>query len=169
MADTLLRSFGLASLSAEMIEFLTTGVTHQVGACDRDGRPSICRALAATVDEQGRVVVLLSGQAGFEVLAAIRDTGRISAVFASPRNFSALHIKGEDAVVAHAGEVWHGLLHERRQAFHAQLVPYGFPEEFTSAWYTVPDEDLVYVRFTPFAAWNQTPGPGAGSAVELAA
>lgn len=152
-----------------MIEFLGAGVTHQVGGCDRDGRPSICRALAATVDGQGKVVVLISAQAGFEVLAAIRDTGRISAVFACPSDFRALHVKGQDAVVGHAGEAWRGLFDERRLAFQAQLVAYGFSEEFTSAWYTVSDEALAYIRFTPFGAWNQTPGPGAGSPVELAA
>jgi hypothetical protein len=159
----------VASLSAEMIQFLGAGVTHQVGACDRGGRPSICRALAATVDEQGQVVVLISAQAGFEVLAAIRDTRRVSAVFACPGDFRALHVKGQDAVVGHADEAYRTLVAERRLAIHAQLGPYGFSEEFMSAWYTVPDEELAYIRFTPLGAWNQTPGPGAGGAVELAA
>lgn len=159
----------MASLSAEMVEFLGAGVSHQVGACDQDGRPSICRALAAAVDGQGQVVVLISAQAGFEVLAAIRDTGRVSVVFALPRDFRALHLKGGDAVVGRAGEALRALLDERHRAFHTQLVPYGYPEEFTSAWYTVPDEELVSIRFTPFGAWNQTPGPDAGNPMELAA
>jgi hypothetical protein len=36
------------------------------------------------------------------------------------------------------------------------------------AWYTVPDDQLMAVTFTPIGALNQSPGPGAGGAVELA-
>jgi hypothetical protein len=55
----------------------------------------------------------------------------------------------------------------RHVAFRAQLDRFGFPHEYTDAWYTAVDELLMAIRFTPTSARNQTPGPGAGSVLEL--
>lgn len=159
----------MPALTPDMIDFLASGVSHQLGGCDRHGRPSLCRALAAAVEDDGRLLVLLCGVAGFEVLDAIRTTGQVSVVFALPQDFSALHVKGSDAVVSAAGPACRALLEQSRRAFDAQLAPFGFAPDYTLAWYGVPDDDLVAVRLTPNGAWNQTPGPGAGSALELQA
>ncbi|MGZ5271006.1 MAG: hypothetical protein ACXWC6_10350 [Ramlibacter sp.] len=158
----------MSRLTAEMTEFLAQGVAHQLGACDAQGWPHICRGLAADVEPDGRVVVLLSGASGFELLPAIRASRHVSAVFVKPQTFRALHLKGRDAEVFAAGAAWRPLLERRRAAFDAQLLPFGFSPENTSAWYSVPDAELLGVRFTPYGGWNQTPGPGAGAPVALA-
>jgi hypothetical protein len=158
----------VSTLPSELVEFLGTGVAHQIGACDRAGRPSICRALGATVDERGRLVVILSGESGFEVLDAIRATGLVSAVFVQPSTYRTLHVKGRDAHVSLTAPEHRALLPVRREAFLRQIAHYGFTRDFVMAWYTVPDDQLMAVTFTPIGAWNQTPGPGAGGAVELA-
>jgi hypothetical protein len=152
-----------------MAEFLACGVAQQLGACDAQGRPQICRGLAVDVEADGRVVVLLSGASGFELLPAIRANRLVSAVFVRPQSYRALHLKGRDAEVFAAGSdpAWRRLLARCHQAFHDQIVPYGFSPEYTSAWYSVPDEDVMGVRFTPYGGWNQTPGPGAGAPVHL--
>ena len=157
----------MSTLPPELIEFLGTGVGHQIGACDRAGRPSICRALGATVDAQGHVVVMLSGESGYEVLDAIRETGLVSAVFVQPSTYRTLHLKGRDAQVAPAASEHRALIPARREAFLQQIAHYGFTRDFVMAWYTVPDDQLMAVTFTPIGAWNQTPGPGAGGAIEL--
>jgi hypothetical protein len=161
------RSSGVSTLPPELVEFLSAGVAHQIGACDRTGRPSICRALGAIVDEHGRVVVMLSGESGFEVLDAIRETGLVSAVFVQPSTYRTLHVKGRDAQVAPAAPEHRALIPARREAFLQQIARYGFTRDFVMAWYTVPDEQLMAITFTPIGAWNQTPGPGAGGAIEL--
>jgi hypothetical protein len=158
----------VSRLTAEMTDFLAQGVAHQLGACDAQGWPHVCRGLAADVEPDGRVVVLLSGASGFELLPAIRASGQVSAVFCKPQTFRTLHVKGRDAQVFAAGAAWRALLARRHAAFDAQIVPFGFSSGYTSAWYTVPDEDLLGIRFTPYGGWNQTPGPGAGAAVQLA-
>jgi len=110
----------------------------------------------------------LSGEAGFELLEAIRTNGRISLVFASPRNYRALHLKGRDAVVETADDArQRGLVAQRLQAFQQQLEPYGFPLGYSQALYALPEGALTAIRFTPEGAWSQTPGPGAGHALEL--
>lgn len=158
----------MPSLPAEMLDFIASGVAHQVGACTGDGTPLICRALAAAEEPDGRLCVAISGESGHELLAAIRANARVSLVLVAPQSFRALHLKGRDAVVAHGGAAIRPWVEQRRVAFQRQIEAYGFAEGFTHAWYPADDADLMAIRFTPFGAWSQTPGPGAGTAVELA-
>jgi len=153
-------------LTQDMIDFLAMGVAHQVGGCTNAGRPVVCRGMAAQ-HEAGGLVVIVSASSGFEVLDAIRQNGNIAVNVTLPANFRSMSFIGRDAVVRGTGAAYRPLVNSRMDAFRAQLVRYGFPPEYTEAWYSVVDEDLVAIRFTPQSARNQTPGPGAGNALEL--
>jgi len=159
----------MTALTQDMIELLAAGVAHQVGACTAEGLPVLCRGLAATVEDDGRLVVVLSGESGCEVLAAIRHNGQVAANFTLPETYRSMQLKGRDAEVRHGGARYRALVDARHRAFAAQLAAYGFPPAYTTAWYNVPDDDLMTIRFTPYGAWNQTPGPGAGNALALKA
>jgi hypothetical protein len=159
----------MARLTDDMLEFISSGVAHQVGACTAEGRPLICRALAAEQEGDGRVLVLMSSESGFEVLPAIQANQRISLVMVAPQSFRTLHLKGRDATVAPAGPEHGELMDQRQAAFQCQLEPYGYSTAYVPACYSVPTGQLVAIRFTPEGAWNQTPGPGAGHAVALKA
>src|SRR5215831_1677812 len=154
------------ALTDEMIRLLSAGVAHQVGGCTNAGRPVVCRGLAAQ-HEAGRLLVILSAESGFEVLDAIRQNGNIAVNVTLPENYKSLSFIGNDAIVRGSGAAWRPLVDERHQAFLAQLKRFGIPPEYTSAWYSAPDEQLVAIRFTPLLARNQTPGPGAGNALAL--
>jgi|SRR5882672_7982280 len=156
------------ALTQDIIEMLAAGVAHQVGGCTRDGRPSLCRGLAAQLEPDGRLVVILSDESGFEVIAAVRETGRIALNLTLPENYKSISLLGRDAVVGHGGAAFRELVHDRYLKFRAQLDVHGIPPAYTDAWYVRPDDDLVAIRFTPFSARNQTPGPDAGSALALA-
>jgi hypothetical protein len=155
------------SLTQDIIELLGAGVSHQVGGCTKDGRPSICRGLAAQVEADGRLVVILSAESGFEVIGAVRDTGRIALNLTLPENYKSISLLGRDAVVSHGGAPYRELVLDRYHKFRAQLDVHGIAPSYTEAWYLRPDEDLMAIRFTPFSARNQTPGPDAGSALAL--
>ena len=157
----------MASLTPDMLEFIASGVAHQVGARSADGMPCICRALAAQEEADGRVVVLISGESGYEVLDAIRANGLVSLVMVAPESFRALHLKGSDATVESGELHYRPLVEQRRLRFQRQLESHGFPSEYTHAWYSIDGVELMAIRFTPNGAWNQTPGPGAGARVEL--
>ncbi len=157
----------MTTLTQDMIDLLAAGVAHQIGACTASGRPVLCRGLAAQAEDDGRVAVILSGESGFEVLDAIRETGRVSVNFTLPENYRSLNLAGRDATVSLGGARYRALVDARHRAFREQLRPYGFPPEFTTAWYCAPDEDLMAIHFTPISARNQTPGPGAGNPLEL--
>src|SRR5689334_7005568 len=155
------------ALTQDIIDLLEAGVSHQIGGCTKDGRPSICRGLAAHVEPDGRLVVILSAESAFEVIAAVRDTGRVALNLTLPENYKSISLLGRDAVVSHGGAAFRELVLDRYRKFQAQLVVHGIPPSYTEAWYLRPDEDLMAIRFTPFSARNQTPGPDAGSALAL--
>lgn len=157
----------MGQLTDEMLQFIASGVAHQVGACRADGLPAICRALAAQEEADSRLVVLISAESGYEVLEAIRNNGRVSLVMVAPQSYRALHLKGSDAVVECGEPHYRPLVERRRLAFQAQLDGYGFPSGYTHAWYNIEDTRLMAIRFTPNGAWTQTPGPGAGASLEL--
>jgi hypothetical protein len=154
------------ALTDEMIALLSAGVAHQVGGCTNAGRPVVCRGLAAQ-HEAGRLLVIISSESGDEVLDAIRQNGNIALNITLPENYRSMSFVGNDAIVRGSGAAWRPLVTERHEAFRLQLNRFGFPPEYTDAWYHARDEDLVAIRFTPMLARNQTPGPGAGNPVTL--
>ena len=111
--------------------------------------------------------MIISSESGFEVLDAIRQNGNIAVNVTLPSNYRSMSFVGNDAIVRGSGAAWRPLVTERHAAFREQLERYGIPPDFTNAWYSASDEQLVAIRFTPTQARNQTPGPGAGSAIEL--
>jgi hypothetical protein len=155
------------ALTQDMIEFLELGVSHQVGGCTADGRPSLCRALAARLESDGRLTVILSAESGFEVLAAVRETRRVALNLTLPETYKSISLLGRDAEVSAAGGGFQDLVMDRYRKFRRQLEGHGIPPSYTEAWYLRPDDDLMAIRFTPFSARNQTPGPDAGAALAL--
>lgn len=141
----------------------------RLGSCDREGNPHVCRALAADALPDGRVLVLLAENAAPLVVAAIRETAQVAMLATSPRTNRTLHLKGRDACVEAALPAHVQLLALRRNTLTQELAEVdGFAgAPFLDYWYDVAVQELVALRFTVAGAWNQTPGPHAGQAVEL--
>jgi hypothetical protein len=155
------------ALTQDMVDFLASGVSHQVGGCTNEGRPSLCRGLAAQLEGDGRLVVILSGESGFEVIAAVRENRRVAVNFTLPETYKSISLLGRDAEVGPGGGGFRELVYDRFVKFRDQLAGHGIPPSYTESWYLRPDEDLMAIRFTPFSARNQTPGPDAGAALPL--
>lgn len=157
----------MPSLPPEWIAHIAAGVSHRIGSCSADGQPDLCRGVAAESLPDGRLRVFFDAATGPEVRDAIRDTGRIAVVMALPTTHCSLHVKGMDAQVAPAGPEHWPLLKARFNAFADQVAPFGVDRaQLERSWYSEKDT-LTAVTFTISGAWNQTPGPGAGQAVEL--
>jgi hypothetical protein len=158
----------MARLPPDWTTHLEGGVSTRVAACTPEGRPEISRGLAVEVLADGRIELLLPRDAGERVLDAIRRTGHVAAVLSLPLTHRTLHIKGRDAEVGDAGPAQAASLERCREAFLAQITPLGFSRgQLMALWYGVDVSELGVVRFAISGAWDQTPGPGAGQAVEL--
>jgi hypothetical protein len=85
-----------------------------------------------------------------------------------PLNNRTLHVKGQDAVVVDARPEHGALLHAQRDAFGRAVAMFGVElAQLDRLWFRVDWTDLACVRFHPCGAWDQTPGIGAGGAIEL--
>jgi hypothetical protein len=155
-------------LPAAWAQHLDSGVSNRIGACGPDGEPEVCRALASRPLADGRIEVLLGAEVGQAIIAAVMATRRVAHVAAHPGTNLVLHMKGRDAEVVPAEPEHMVLLERNRLRFGKTLEPYGYnAESLRAVWYDVDLPGLRCVRFTPFGAWDQTPGIGAGAAIEL--
>jgi len=158
----------MARLTQDLVDYLGIGLAHQVGACGPDGQPHVARALALVPEDDGRLSALLSALASPELLQAVRATRQVAVVLSQPTNLRTIQLKGADAEV-HSADTpgYRRLLEARGAAFWADVERLGFSRTTLSGWYEVPEGALVRIVFTPYGAWDQTPGPGAGTPVEL--
>ncbi|MFG6428802.1 hypothetical protein [Roseateles sp. LYH14W] len=147
---------------------LESGVSHRLGGVHADGQPEICRGLAAQSLPDGRIEVLMAVSTSGGLLDAVRESGRVAYVAALPTSHRSLHVKGVDAELIAVRADHAPLFTRSRDNFVAQIEPFGFCREFAeSLWYGVDLAGLAGLRFTPCGAWDQTPGPGAGTPLEL--
>lgn len=154
-------------LSDRLLAFLAKGLSIHIGACDVDGQPELARALAVRAEPDGRLALLLPSVPGAPLLAAVAATGRLSVVLCQPTTHTAVQLRGRDAVREAADLAQWPELPRSHEAFLAEVQPFGFGRDFTSAWFEVPEAQMAVLRFVPTGAWDQTPGPGAGSPMEL--
>lgn len=158
----------MPALHPELAGFLQLGLSAHLGACDADGWPQHTRAIACRVLPDHRIALLIPAASGQPLLDAVRrGNGLVAAVFCQPTTHRAVQIKGRDASVVQADMAEWPDRCEQQQAFAREIEPFGFGEAFSQAWFDADEASLLAVTFTPTGAWNQTPGPGAGSAMEL--
>lgn len=158
----------MPTLPPEWIDHFASGVSHRIGSVNAAGRPAISRGLAAQCDPQGRVTVFATRSTSAAVLDAVAETGWVSLVMAMPQSHRTLHLKGRDGRVEAVGREFDALIAARRDAFVAQIEPYGFThEQVSESWYDFRAGDLHAIHFPILGAWDQTPGPGAGNPIEL--
>jgi hypothetical protein len=150
-------------LDAAHTAFITGAVGINLAACRPGGFPALSRAVGCRVAaERGQVSVLVGAAAAADVIDAVRRSGAVAVVFSDPPTHRTLQLKGSNAVVLppEPGDV--ALAHAYRDAFSGVLAALGFSEAVVRAFLSCPDEDLLTVRFSPVAAFSQTPGPHAG-------
>ena len=145
-----------------------SGVSHRLGSSHADGRPAICRGLAAQARADGRIEVLLHPEVGSDVLAAVAGTRRIAYVASQPGTNRTLHLKGLDAEAVPVTLAHAELFARCRDRFIARVEYFGFSREtINGSWFDVGLDQLAGLCFTPCGAWDQSPGPGAGQAIDL--
>lgn len=98
------------------------------------------------------------------LLDCLEDNGAIAAVFTRPSTHQTLKFKGTDAELSEIDPHDPMLTADYQRKFVLELASIGHTPEFAAAVVPIMD-DLVAVRFTPTAAFDQTPGPSAGKAL----
>jgi hypothetical protein len=149
-------------------EHLQQGCSLRIGSVSADGRPELHVGHGAWLLPDGRMELMVRSLQGAELLAAIRATGRIAVSAGVPSTYRVLHMKGLDAEVLAADAEQAAKLAVCFEAWLQQIERYGADRRRVIAGLgELTPEKFSCVRFTPLAAWDQTPGPGAGQAIDL--
>lgn len=142
------------------------GVSTIVGSCDAKLRPSIMRAIGSSITLGGETVtVYLSRQQSRQLLLDVTATGRIAVVFSEPFSHRTLQVKAAQARIRAAQASDEAPLQRYLAAMEGEIARVGFEARFTRAMFAAKLDDLVVISFEPDEAYDQTPGPKAGTAL----
>lgn len=154
---------------AEHAAFMQGGISLNMAACGADLAPSVARALGCRIaPERTTVRLLVSRAQAAAVLAHVGENGKLAAVFSDPSSHRTVQLKATDAAVEATGADDVAAVMRYRNTFVAHLETRGYNPALIRAFLSCPDSDLCAIRFTPCAAFSQTPGAGAGQALRMA-
>ena len=140
------------------------GISITAASRDDHNVPRIGRCLGCRVTaDRGKVTVLIASEqyrAFFDALAGSRT---IAVVFSYPSTHQTLQLKGTDAEAGALapGDPELAALHVGN--FVNELAALGYNRDMVETTHWCDASELRAVTFTPSAAFEQTPGPGAGA------
>lgn len=156
-------------LSADAVAFVQSGVSILVAAADGEGRPAVARGIGCRpLERSGRLLVVLRGDEGAEVLGALEAGGPIAVMFSRPQTNRSLQIKGDAVQVSPLGPRDRDLPARYFAAMDAELSPLGHGGRFLEAVLATGGAPLLAVTFQPRLLFDQTPGPRAGCSLPVA-
>ncbi len=144
--------------------FVQGGVSIVAASRDAGLVPSIGRAMGCTVsgDRRGVSLLVAASQAA-RLLDDVRGCGRVAVVFSQPSTHRTLQLKAEDARVRDLRPGEFDVVLRYVDAFAAEVEPLGHTRGQARTLLTCREDDVIAVDFTPTEAFEQTPGPKAGT------
>ena len=157
-------------LTPEFLAMVKGGVSTIVSSCDAALRPSIMRAVASTISPDGcTVTVYVARSQSRQLLQDVAATGRIAVVFSQPMSHRTVQVKARSARTRNAQAPDQAVLQRYLLAMQEEVLQVGFAEVFTQSMLAYRLEDVVAISFEPGEAYDQTPGPRAGTALGVGA
>jgi len=153
-------------LSPEHIAMIDKGVSTIVASRDAAMRPSVMRAVGAHIKADGsRITVFISRGQSRQLLQDIASTGRVAVVFSQPLSHRTVQVKATEADLRPAEEADLPVLRRYLASMEEEVAAVGFEARFVRAMLAFRLDELVAISFTPTEAFDQTPGPKAGTAL----
>lgn len=124
--------------------------------------PDVVRGCGCRVSRDRRqVTVLIEPARASSLLDDVAANGLVAVVFSQPSTHRTIQLKGEDARVVPVTAADRAAVRRHQQLWCADLVSIDYAPGFATALHS-GGGPLAAIRFTPTAAFQQTPGPGAG-------
>lgn len=150
-------------LNEAVVELIESGASMIVGTRDREMRPECARGLGARVSEdRTRVTVLLNGALSERMRADLADNGRIAVGFSRVHDHRTIQIKGRALDVREGDEGDVAAAERYVIAFSEQVALAGLPRSVVRRVALTP---CLVVELEVDEVFDQTPGPGAGEAL----
>jgi hypothetical protein len=157
-------------LKPEHIAMIDKGVSTIVASRNAALRPSLMRAMGARISSDGtEITVFVARSQGRQLLQDIAATGHIAVVFSEPLSHRTVQVKSRKAELRAAGEEDLPVLRRYLASMEYELGLVRCDPSFVQTILAFRLDDLVAVRFNPSEAFDQTPGPKAGSALPASA
>lgn len=153
-------------LPADLRALMDRGISVIVGSRDAAMRPSLMRAVGSRLADDGSVTVFLSRSQSRQLLQDIAATGHVAVVFSVPASHRTVQLKASRAAIRPADESDGPALARYLASMEHEVGRVGFQAPFIRAFLAHRVDDLVAVTFVPEQAFDQTPGPQAGSRLE---
>jgi hypothetical protein len=152
-------------LDAEHAAFIMLpGISITAASRTADHRPVLGRALGCRVaPDRSRVAVQVSGDQNAALVSALRGSRAIAVVFSQPSTHRTIQLKGTDALIEPCDAEDQERVRRWTAGFVAELAGMGYTASLVETFLWCDPEGLLTVSFTPCAAFQQTPGPGAGA------
>lgn len=151
-------------LSPELIDMIDRGVSVIVSSRDAALRPSLMRAVGSRINADGsEITVYLARSQSAQLLQDMAASGRIAVVFSSPSSHRSVQVKGTGINGRAATAQDLPVLRRYLQAMEYEICSIGYRLELVHAMLGFELEDLVAITFAPTHAFDQTPGPKAGT------
>jgi hypothetical protein len=142
--------------------FIQGPVSVVVASRNADGVTDVVRGCGCRVSRDRRqVTVLVEPGRASSLLDDVAANGMIAVVFSQPSTHQTIQLKGTDARVVRVTAADRAAARQHLRVWSEDLERIGFDVRFAGALHGGTGE-LVAIRFTPAAAFQQTPGPAAG-------
>jgi len=156
-------------LSPEHIAMIDKGVSAIVASRNAAHRPSLMRAVGTGISaDGGEVTVYVSRSQSRQLLQDVAATGHVAVVFSEPMSHRTVQVKARDAVLRAAVDSDVPVLRRYLRSMEHEVGHVGYDAAFVQAMLGHRLDDVVAIRFYPDEAYDQTPGPKAGSALPAA-
>jgi hypothetical protein len=153
-----------ALLPADLLAMMERGVSVIVGSRDAALRPSIMRAVGSHVAQGGRAItVFVARHQSRQLLQDIAATGHVAVVFSEPATHRTVQVKATRASLRNATAADEPLLARYLASMEHEIQLVGFAPPLTRAMLAHEPGEVVAISFEPELAFDQTPGPNAGS------
>ena len=150
-------------LPPDLVAMMARGVSVIVASHDAALRPNLMRAVGSRIEEEGAITVYLARRQSRQVVQDLAATGHIAVVFSEPSTHRSVQLKATRVEMRSAEAQDTPFLERYREAMEREIQQVGFAPPLTRAMLAHRLDDLVAVRFTPEQAFDQTPGPRAGT------
>ena len=153
-------------IPADLAAMMARGVSCIVASRDAALRPSLMRAVGSDVGANGSHVTVYVGRGqARQLVQDIAANGNIAVVFSEPASHRTVQVKATRASVRNATAADEPVLARYLASMEHELLRINIPPVLTRAMLAHRVEDLVAITFSPEQAFDQTPGPKAGSAL----
>ena len=150
----------------EVIDFIHSSHFGYVGSRDESMAPTVRRCWGTTVNDTKEVMIAYVVQAQYEqMLKNLNDNGRVSLTLVGWPSFRSYQLKGQ-FLRARAMTPDEVAFQQQYRENPMSIIreDYGYPSEMAELY--VYHADMA-IEFKVEKIFNQTPGPGAGKAIEL--